>query len=46
VSVAVTEALGFQLPQVVVDKEGTSELRAEYGGAYVSVVVGAGTEVA
>ncbi len=46
VSVAVTDAFGFQLPHVVVESDGNRELRAGYGGAYVAVVVGAGTEVA
>ena len=39
-------SFGFQLPQDVVERFGTSVLNAEYGDAYVYVVVGVGLDVA
>jgi hypothetical protein len=44
--VGVTVAFGFQLPHVVVDSLDISGFREAWGGAYVVVLVGAGTEVA
>jgi hypothetical protein len=39
-------SLGFQLPHVVVESEGSKLHKLAYGAAYVVVVVGAGTEIA